>query len=357
MDLRLDPSPDLTRGGDPAPQRARQRRQTRQTHALQEPHPSAISTGAALNPGDPQNLTLIPENTIPQQPSEAAKRFTPTTCIPQTSAAPATLNPQGLESSSETNTQQQQPSASRLCFLGTLYTKIQSYLRDLQATVKAHYEALVIAAQLSPPLSPRGHMPGTWHEDHIYTQDSATANQTLNTHSGQSGDGSMGTSASQSASEFPGRQDAQISLEEQSTTPRPSVIDGTSLAPISNVAGVSAAPQPDQLGPPTDDTQSTLERDWSRIVNAARVFAKKPTAPRQAASTAAEFIDSIDTAPEDKHTLPTFGAEEQFGGAALSGQGTAVAKPEQHIQDQHPLNVSSPSPNIHKPGLCICTNV
>jgi len=164
-----------------------------------------------------------------------------------------------------------------------------------------------------------------------YTQDSITGDQTFNTNSSPSEGSTMGTRASQStqsASDFVGLQDAQISPEQESTTPKPSLMDRAPLTPICNVARVCAAPQPDQLGPPTD-TESTLEEDWSRIVNTPTVFPKEPKAPQEAASTYAAFVDSIVPATEGKHTL--------------SGQGIAVVKAEKNMQDKHPATVCSSS--------------
>ncbi|KAF8433386.1 hypothetical protein BGX38DRAFT_1333786 [Terfezia claveryi] len=326
MDLRWG-SPGLTGGANPVPQRPRQ------TQPTPLSHPPPASTRATLNPWDPQNLDLISGKATQQQRSEAAKRNAPASYIPQTSAVPTTLHPQSLGSSSETNTQQQQPTTSKLYFFGTFLIKSQSYLRALQATAKAHYEAFTIALQLNPALSPRGRMPGAWPDDLSYIEDSTTATQTPNIYSGRSGDGSMGTSASQDASEFSTCQEA-LSHEKKSTNPMQSVSDTTSLLPMPNVAGVGAAPQPGRLGSPTNDRQSTVRRDWSRIVNPALVFTTKPK------ESPVNFLDSIDSDSQDEPTLPTIGGEEQFK-TAPSGLDTA-ARPRQHIQYQDPARLQLP---------------
>ncbi|RPB20174.1 hypothetical protein L211DRAFT_895043 [Terfezia boudieri ATCC MYA-4762] len=322
MDLRCDPQ-GLTGGADPVPQRARQKQPT---SSPQVSHPPPASPRTTLNPWDPQNLDLISKKATQQQRCEAAKGYTPASYIPQISIVPTTLHPQSLGSSSETNTQQQQPTTSKLYFFGILWNKIQSYLRTL-------HEAFTIALQLNPPSPPRGRMPGAWPEDLFYTEDSTTATQTPNIYSGRSVDGSMGTSASQDASEFSRRQEA-LPHEKQSTNPRQSISDTTPLLPMSNIAGVGAVPQPGRLGSPTNDRQSSVRRDWSRIVNAALVFTTKPKEPP------VNFVDSIDSDSQDEPTLPTFSGEEQLE-AAPSGLDT-TAKPGQHIQHQDPARLQLP---------------
>lgn len=354
MDVRWDP-PDPTSQAAPAIQGARHV-QKRPAPVPQIPHSLALpeATGT-LNPWDPQNLDLITKKITQQQPSEAARRYTPSSYTPPTPAALPTLNIQSPDSSSGTNTQQQQPTARRSYFITPFCKKSQRYLRGLQATVKAHYQAFIISAQQNLPSPLRGRMPGGWPEDFINTEDSTTANQTLNIHSGQLVDDSMGTSASQNDSELARRQNPPISPKEEGTAPRPSDIGRTSLLPKSNIAGVGGAmPQPDHL---TNDRQSTMEREWPTIVNSASAFTNKPRAPRQAHSTTtqkATFIDSIDTDSEYDHTFRTPpNVDVKEFGAALSGLDTVAANPGQHIRDQDPPSVSLSSEKFHKQNTCM----
>jgi len=345
MDVHWDPPDPTSEAAPAAPQGARQ---IRPTPAPQILHSPLAPAGATLSPWEPRNLDLIAKKIAQQQLSEATKRYASSSYTPPDSTTLHTLNPQSPDPGSETNTQQQQPATSRLYFFGTFYEKIQSYLRSLRTKARAHYEAFTTAAQQNQPSTPRGRMPGTWPEGLSYTENSKTASQIPKIHSGQSLDSSIGTSASQSAPELERCQDS---------TPRSDVIGRASLQPRSNISGVSAESQPDQLRPATDHRHSAVEPDWSMIVSAARAFTNKPKAPQEVppkalftTTQAAAFIDSIDSGSEDEHTLhtpPTVGVEGQPS-AALSGLGTvAVTNPGQHTQVQDPPCVGSPTESFH----------